>query len=280
MTKIADRTNLLVHEFASKRELLEALQASSFIPFVSGWRPPRFKGDLVFDGGYSDNLPVFDAFTITVSPFAGDASICPVDDCQIGSLLNLRIPHGPANSSNSFTLTKGNSMKLINAVVPPGVEGMEQLCSQGYSDAMRFLTNGRYIRCRRCREAAGSPAEAGPQAEAAEAEASAADKDRGREEVEECADCEAARQEAAAESLPADIREVFREAETGESRHRQGARPGVARHVLGLIHGVAAPLRVGVSLGCCVSLRAVLLVATLSGPYIETCPFGPRARAI
>ena len=29
------------------------------------------------DGGYSDNLPVLDSDTITVSPFSGTADICP-----------------------------------------------------------------------------------------------------------------------------------------------------------------------------------------------------------
>ena len=29
------------------------------------------------DGGYSDNLPVLDSQTITVSPFYGAADICP-----------------------------------------------------------------------------------------------------------------------------------------------------------------------------------------------------------
>ena len=29
------------------------------------------------DGGYSDNLPVLDCHTITVSPFSGTADICP-----------------------------------------------------------------------------------------------------------------------------------------------------------------------------------------------------------
>ena len=161
MTKIADRSNLLVHQFSSKQELLEALRASSFVPFMSGWRPPRFRGDLVFDGGYSDNLPVFcSSTTITVSPFAGDASICPQDDIAIGSLLNVNIPHGPSNSSNSFHLSKENSLKMISAVVPPGVEGMERLCSQGYQDAMRFLEEGGHIRCgRECWEQGGSRAQ-------------------------------------------------------------------------------------------------------------------------
>ena len=273
MTKISDRSNLLVHKFSSKHELLEALRASSFVPFVSGWRPPRFRGDLVFDGGYSDNLPIFDPFTITVSPFAGDASICPPDESQIGSLLNLRIPHGPTNSNNSFSLSKENSMKLINAVVPPGVEGMEQLCSQGFQDAMRFLTMGNHIKCEGCREGKKS---------------------------EECSMCKIIIEEAATKTLPMEITEVFEEAASREGR------PGAGSLMLSLFTSVVSgPIRFGVVASCRVvhlqvkiavglpqvgykavdfsaksmvslALTAFNAVATItwSTPSIETCPFG------
>lgn len=191
MTKISDRSNQLVSSFVSKQDLLEALRASSFVPFMSGWRLPRFRGDLVFDGGYTDNLPIFDGFTITVSPFSGDASICPPDDAQIGSLLNLRIPHGPNNSSNSFSLSKENSLKLINAVVPPGVEGMEKLCSQGFEDAMRFLNSGSHIKCANC------------QAEQIE---------------EDCGMCKVIIEEAATKTLPLEIKEVFAEVAAAQGK--------------------------------------------------------------
>jgi hypothetical protein len=32
------------------------------------------------DGCYSDNLPILDENTITVSPFCGESDICPRDD--------------------------------------------------------------------------------------------------------------------------------------------------------------------------------------------------------
>ncbi len=35
---------------------------------------------ICIDGGYSDNLPVLDGNTITVSPFSGNSDICPQDD--------------------------------------------------------------------------------------------------------------------------------------------------------------------------------------------------------
>ena len=40
-------------------------------------RPLRLPPPPITDGGYSDNCPVLDSSTITVSPFAGTADICP-----------------------------------------------------------------------------------------------------------------------------------------------------------------------------------------------------------
>ena len=54
------------------------------------YEEPSKDNDFVFimqqyvDGGLSDNLPVLDENTITVSPFAGEHDICPQDkSCNI-----------------------------------------------------------------------------------------------------------------------------------------------------------------------------------------------------
>ena len=93
MTKVWNPSNLAVNKFSSKAELLDALQGTSFVPYVCGLLPPRFKGSLVFDGFFTDNLPVFDSNTISVSPFAGNASICPTDDTFL-SFLKINMPNG------------------------------------------------------------------------------------------------------------------------------------------------------------------------------------------
>ena len=93
MTKVWNPSNLAVNKFRSKAELLDALQGTSFVPFVCGLLPPRFKGSLVYDGFFTDNLPVFDSNTISVSPFAGNASICPKDDTFL-SFLKINMPNG------------------------------------------------------------------------------------------------------------------------------------------------------------------------------------------
>ena len=93
MTKVWNPSNLAVNKFSSKAELLDALQGTSFVPFICGLLPPRFKGSLVLDGFFTDNLPVFDSNTISVSPFAGNASICPTDDTFL-SFLKINMPNG------------------------------------------------------------------------------------------------------------------------------------------------------------------------------------------
>ena len=75
----------------------QTILASAFIPVFSGLTPPRYRGLRVIDGGFSDNLPVLDTSTITVSPLAGSAHICP----QVHSLSdNTKHYIGPASASN------------------------------------------------------------------------------------------------------------------------------------------------------------------------------------
>lgn len=106
LTRVYDGKNVIVSQFTSKEDLLQvrkyhlfvepifyytskviclilplfqALLASCFVPVFSGMLPPRFRGIRYMDGGFSDNLPVLDENTITVSPFCGESDICPRD---------------------------------------------------------------------------------------------------------------------------------------------------------------------------------------------------------
>lgn len=80
LTRVYDGKNVIVSQFDSREDLLQALLASAFIPFFSGLIPPKFHGVRYMDGGFSDNLPTLDENTITVSPFCGESDICPRDD--------------------------------------------------------------------------------------------------------------------------------------------------------------------------------------------------------
>lgn len=59
---------------------LKALLCSAFIPFFSGFMPPTYQGYRYMDGGFTNNVPTIDQFTISVSPFCGESDICPVDN--------------------------------------------------------------------------------------------------------------------------------------------------------------------------------------------------------
>jgi len=58
---------------------MQALLSSAFVPVFSGLLPPYFQGSRCMDGCYSDNLPILDESTLTVSPFCGESDICPRD---------------------------------------------------------------------------------------------------------------------------------------------------------------------------------------------------------
>ena len=75
--------NVLIDNYCSKSELIECVLASSFIPGFSGTIPPAYRGVKVIDGGFTCNQPRLKEHTITVNPFAGNATICPLDDSKI-----------------------------------------------------------------------------------------------------------------------------------------------------------------------------------------------------
>ncbi|XP_050457192.1 patatin-like phospholipase domain-containing protein 2 isoform X2 [Cataglyphis hispanica] len=110
LTRVYDRKNVIVSQFNSKEDLLQALLATSFVPLYSGLLPPRFHGIRYMDGGFSDNLPTFDEDTITL------------------------------NVSNvSIELSKQNIYRFIQVFFPPKTEILSNICRQGCDDALQFL---------------------------------------------------------------------------------------------------------------------------------------------
>lgn len=79
LTRVYDGKNVIVSQFNSRRDLLDALMCACFIPVFSGVLPPKFHGVRYMDGAFSDNLPTLDDNTVTVSPFCGESDICPRD---------------------------------------------------------------------------------------------------------------------------------------------------------------------------------------------------------
>ncbi|XP_020620664.1 patatin-like phospholipase domain-containing protein 2 [Orbicella faveolata] len=133
LTRVSDLKNVIVSEFFSKEDLVEALIASSYVPFYSGILPAKFRGKYYVDGGISDNLPQHfkEGDTITVSPFSGESDICPNDSSSNDVHIELR------NTSMQFTLQ--NLYRCSRAFFPPQPEVLFDMCRHGYRDTLRFL---------------------------------------------------------------------------------------------------------------------------------------------
>uniref|UniRef100_A0A3B3WXI2 triacylglycerol lipase n=1 Tax=Poecilia mexicana TaxID=48701 RepID=A0A3B3WXI2_9TELE len=132
LTRVSDGENVLVSEFSSKEELIQALVCSCFIPIYCGLIPPSFKGVRYVDGGISDNLPQSELKnTITISPFSGESDICPRDNST--SFHELRF------TNTSIQMNMGNLYRLSRALFPPEPKVLADMCQSGYKDALRFL---------------------------------------------------------------------------------------------------------------------------------------------
>ncbi|XP_063530602.1 1-acylglycerol-3-phosphate O-acyltransferase Pnpla3-like [Cydia strobilella] len=142
LTRVYDGKNVIVSEFPTRQDLMQALLASCFVPVFSGMLPPRFHGIRYMDGGFSDNLPVLNEDTITVSPFCGESDICPRD--LSSQLFHVSI------ANTSIELSKQNINRFARILFPPKPEVLSNMCKQGFDDALRFLHRNNMISCTRC----------------------------------------------------------------------------------------------------------------------------------
>ncbi|XP_046748068.1 1-acylglycerol-3-phosphate O-acyltransferase Pnpla3 isoform X1 [Diprion similis] len=191
LTRVYDGKNVIVSQYNSKDDLLQALLASSFIPLFSGLLPPRFHGIRYMDGGFSDNLPTLDENTITVSPFCGESDICPRDVSS--QLFHINF------ANTSIELSKQNIYRFARILFPPNPEILSNMCKQGFDDALRFLHRNNLINCTRCLAV---------QSTFVVSETI----DEGMEYDPECSECKMHRQEALVANLPETVMTIFQDA--------------------------------------------------------------------
>lgn len=142
LTRVYDGKNVIVSQFHSREDLLQALLCACFIPVFSGILPPRFHGVRYMDGAFSDNLPTLDENTVTVSPFCGESDICPRDNSSQMFHVNW--------ANTSIELSKQNMNRFGRILFPPRPEILSSFCQQGFDDALNFLHRNNLISCTRC----------------------------------------------------------------------------------------------------------------------------------
>ncbi|KAM7116670.1 1-acylglycerol-3-phosphate O-acyltransferase PNPLA3-like [Molossus nigricans] len=132
LTRVSDWQNVLVSDFQSKDEVVDALMCSSFIPYFFGIIPPTFRGVRYIDGAMSNNLPFFDSkTTITVSPFFGEYDICPRNK-------NVKFIFVHINQLG-VRLCSENVNLFSYALFSVDMKVLGEFCLRGYLDAVRFL---------------------------------------------------------------------------------------------------------------------------------------------
>ncbi|XP_037371049.1 1-acylglycerol-3-phosphate O-acyltransferase PNPLA3 [Talpa occidentalis] len=132
LTRVADWKNVLVSEFQSKEEVIDALLCSTFIPFYCGFIPPSFRGVDYVDGGLSNNSPYMDSrTTITVSPYYGENDIGPRN-------ISMNLLAIDFNSLHMHACAE-NTCFMIWSLWPPSHKVLLEFCVQGYLDTVRFL---------------------------------------------------------------------------------------------------------------------------------------------
>lgn len=142
LTRFHDGQNVIVSVFDSKEDVIQALMCSCFIPLWSGLVVPKYKGIAYVDGGFSNNQLILDDKTVTVSPFAGEADICPQD--VVYNVLSISL------SNTSISITPHNLYRLSHALLPPPTDVLSDLWEQGFADGIRFLQRMNLISCAKC----------------------------------------------------------------------------------------------------------------------------------
>ncbi|KAM5179733.1 omega-hydroxyceramide transacylase-like [Mantella aurantiaca] len=138
LTRLVDGKTIMVSDFNSKEEVIQALLCSCYVPFYCGLFPPSFRGVWYIDGGLSNFHPLYHLHSIiTISPFTGELDICP-RDCAVSHLC-LHIFNA------SFQLSVQNMSRVNYSLFPPSPSVLNGFFCQGYKDAILYLIrNGKY----------------------------------------------------------------------------------------------------------------------------------------
>jgi len=221
VTEVWSRDSKIVNNFATKDELIQVIEASSFVPGVSGWVPPVYNGVRVVDGCYSDNRPVLDHRTITVSPFSGNSDICPTDE-NFNKLYQNDSEKKEISPRKEIDLSAQNIYRGYRTMRASNPERLHGLCKQGFTDALKFLLDKNLIVCDAClvsSELLATEKKEDNTCSACELNDAVCDACLHSSEILEktkyshCTACELKRENARVSSLPQDVNDAFEEAD-------------------------------------------------------------------
>lgn len=132
LTRLTDGESVVVSEYTSKEELIEALYCGCFVPVYCGLIPPTYRGVRYIDGGFTGMQPcAFWTDAITISTFSGQQDICP-RDCPA-------IFHDFRMFNCSFQFSLENITRMTHALFPPDLMVLHNYYYRGYEDAVLYL---------------------------------------------------------------------------------------------------------------------------------------------
>ncbi|KAM5262670.1 omega-hydroxyceramide transacylase [Ctenodactylus gundi] len=132
LTRFEDGESVVVSEYTSKEELIEALYCSCFVPVYCGFIPPTYRGVRYIDGGFTSMQPCsFWTDSITISTFSGQQDICPRDCPAIFADFRM--------FNYSFQFSLENITRMTHALFPPDLMIMHNYYYRGYEDTVLYL---------------------------------------------------------------------------------------------------------------------------------------------
>uniref|UniRef100_W5LVU6 Patatin like phospholipase domain containing 2 n=1 Tax=Lepisosteus oculatus TaxID=7918 RepID=W5LVU6_LEPOC len=161
LTRVSDGENVLVSEFNTKEELVQACVCSAFIPVYCGLIPPALQGVV------SHRLPfVRSAVSVTVLPRAGEGDPAPTHTWAASVCVGVPGAQRPI----SVLSLSGRQIDPLRPQV------MKAMCKQGYRDALHFIRRNGLLQFRGPQQGL-APQPGG----ASEKEKEEVDEDSGRE---------------------------------------------------------------------------------------------------
>ncbi|EPQ04230.1 Patatin-like phospholipase domain-containing protein 3 [Myotis brandtii] len=136
LTRVSDWENVLVSEFQSKDDVVDALICSSFIPFFFGLIPPTFRGVV--------SLLLNCVRRVLGAGILGPQKQSPVSLSFESEIPSLPPPFPLTPSPTTFSKNPLSGFLLdrllhLIFVVKPQQKVLLEICLRGYLDAVRFL---------------------------------------------------------------------------------------------------------------------------------------------